>query len=68
MLVETDVKNLETKEKILERTFPLKDFFEIENGDINMLFFSLELIKQNQEDINKNNAQDPNNEKSKLNS
>ena len=66
VFVKKDVMNLETKEKILKRPFPLKEFFEFKNGDINMLFFNLKLLKENQEDINKNNSQDSNNEKSKL--
>ena len=67
VLVECGGFELKNKEEIiLERPFPLKELFEIENGMINMMDFSLELIKESQV-IHDNNTNSSNNEKGKLN-
>ena len=67
VLAKNEGRDLESQEKKLNKPFPLKEFFQIKNGKINMLDFSLELIKENQEDIHENNTNSPNNEKGKLN-
>ena len=51
---------LENIENKIKRSFPLKEFFQIKNGEIYMWFYSLILIDKNQEDTHWNNDLDIN--------
>ena len=56
--VERDYKNLENIEKELKKPFPLKEHFEINDGKIFIMSFSVELIKDYQMVLIQSNSQD----------